>query len=133
MLTLFSGARESLGWMLPLLLLCDIIALFLYWRQWDWTNLRSMLPGGILGVGIGWLALSRIDDKTLTHLIGGLAVVFSILQFARARLQRDLTLTPGFWHGLPLGRTGGQRASSTDRLTPWSNSLTQESGTTGAG
>ena len=35
-------------------------------------------------------------------------------------------------HGLPLGRTGGQSASATDRLTPWSKSLTHESGTTGA-
>ena len=35
-------------------------------------------------------------------------------------------------HGFPLARTGGHRASDTDRLTPRSKSSTHESGTTGA-
>ena len=37
----------------------------------------------------------------------------------------------GYSHGFPLARTGGHRASDTDRLTPRSKSSTHGSGTTG--
>src|SRR4029079_9910248 len=37
----------------------------------------------------------------------------------------------GYSHGFPLARTGGHRASDTDRFTPRSKSSTHASGTTG--
>jgi uncharacterized membrane protein YfcA len=107
MLTVFFGAKQSIGWMLPLLLLCDSVALFPYWRQWDGRNIRNLLPGGILGIAIGALALHRIDEHALTHLVGGLAIVFSVLQFARTWLQSDKPIAPRFWHGFLLGLATG--------------------------
>jgi hypothetical protein len=106
-LTLFFGARPAVGRMLPLLVLCDAIALVPYWRQWDTRNLRNLLPGGILGIGLGAFALSAIDDDALAKLVGGLAVFFSLLQLARAYFRRDQALEPRFWHGFLLGLATG--------------------------
>lgn len=107
LLTLFFGARESVGWMLPLLLLCDTIALFPYWKQWDLRNIRNLLPGGLLGIVLGAFALKAIDDQMLARLIGGLAIFFSVLQFARAWLRFDRPVEPRFWHGFLLGLATG--------------------------
>ncbi len=107
MLTLFFGAKPAVGRMLPMLLLCDTIALFPYWRQWDVVNLRNLLPGGILGIVLGAFALSAINDEMLTRLIGGLAVFFSLLHFTRAWLKRDEPIEPRFWHGFLVGLATG--------------------------
>jgi uncharacterized membrane protein YfcA len=107
LLTLFFGSRKAIGNMLPLLLLCDAIALYPYWRQWDWRNISHLLPGGVVGIVLGAFALRAIDDEALARLIGGLAVLFSILQFARAWYKRDKPLAPHFWPGFLLGLATG--------------------------
>lgn len=108
LLTIFFGARQSIGWMLPLLLFCDTIALIPYWRQWDLANIRNLLPGGILGIVLGAFALNAIkDDEALAKLVGGLAIFFVILQIARISLRRDQPLQPRFWHGFLLGLATG--------------------------
>jgi uncharacterized membrane protein YfcA len=107
LLTLFLGARTAIGNMLPLLVLCDVVALYPYWRQWDLVNIRHLLPGGIVGILLGAFALKYINEDLLARLIGGLAVVFSVLQFARAYLKRDEPLEPRFWPGFFLGLATG--------------------------
>ena len=107
LLTLFFGPRKAIGNMLPLLLLCDAIALYPYWRRWDSRNITHLLPGGVAGIALGAFALQAIDDEALAKLIGGLAVLFSILQFARAWYKRDKPLAPHFWPGFLLGLATG--------------------------
>ncbi|MBI3824104.1 MAG: sulfite exporter TauE/SafE family protein [Planctomycetes bacterium] len=106
-LTIFFGAKPAVGKMLPLLVVCDAIALYPYWRQWDWPNVRNLLAGGVLGIVLGWLALHVIDDNLLTRLIGLLAIVFSLLQFARVYYNRDDAIEPGFWPGFGVGLATG--------------------------
>jgi uncharacterized membrane protein YfcA len=107
LLTLFFGPREAIGNMLPLLVLCDVLALYPYWRQWDWVNFTHLLPGGVLGIVAGTFALAVIDEVMLARLIGGLAVTFTLLQFARAYFKRDEPLEPRFWPGFLLGLATG--------------------------
>ncbi|MBI1831803.1 MAG: sulfite exporter TauE/SafE family protein [Planctomycetes bacterium] len=107
MLTLLFGPRTAIGNMLPLLLLCDVIALRPYWQQWDLPNIRHLLPGGVLGSALGAFALQVINDAALAKLIGALAIVFSLLQFARAWYELDEPLEPRFWPGFLLGLATG--------------------------
>jgi len=107
LLTLLFGPRTAIGNMLPLLLLCDTIALYPYWQQWDLTNIRHLVPGGVLGIALGAFALQLISETALTKLIGVLAVVFSLLQFARAWYEYDEAIEPRFWPGFLLGLATG--------------------------
>jgi uncharacterized protein len=107
LLALFFDAKIAVGRMLPLLVLCDIVALVPYWRQWDWGNVRNLLPGGILGIVLGAFALAAIDDQLLARLIGGLAVFFGVLHFTRAWLKHDKPIEPRFWHGFLCGLATG--------------------------
>jgi uncharacterized membrane protein YfcA len=47
------GAREMLGVMLPLLLLCDALGNLHYLGHYDWGRLRWLLPGALAGVAVG--------------------------------------------------------------------------------
>jgi uncharacterized membrane protein YfcA len=107
LLTIFFDAKPAVGMMLPLLLCCDIIALYPYWRQWDWRNVRSLLPGGIIGIIVGAFALDAIDNKSLAHVIGGLAILFTVLQFGRSWLKREQPLEPRFSHAFAVGLATG--------------------------
>src|ERR1043166_679550 len=107
LLTLFFGARPAIGKMLPLLVLCDAVALYPYWRQWDLANVRHLLPGGILGILFGAVALQHLDDELLTRLIGALAILFSVLHFGRVRYQTDEPIPPRWWVGFLVGLATG--------------------------
>jgi uncharacterized membrane protein YfcA len=104
LLILFFPAKDSIGMMLPMLFACDVISLFPYWRKWDTRNVLMLLPGAIVGVVLGSLALNHMDDYWLTKTIGGLAVGFALLQVYRDWIVKTATaLTPRWWLAIPVG------------------------------
>jgi len=63
-------ARLSTGFLLPLLIAGDILAI-LYWRRHVvWRNLARPLPWTLCGVLIGYMGLSHITDRQLLPFIG---------------------------------------------------------------
>lgn len=61
---------------LPILLLMDLIALYSYRGQADWTVLVSMLPAAILGVVIGWLVAGFVSEEIIRLIVGLTALAF---------------------------------------------------------
>ncbi len=117
----FGGAAGSLGVplmalavspvfaaavMLPILLVIDIIGVVVFRGRADPTNLRIILPGAMLGIGIGWLAFGHVDSRWIQLLIGIEAVLFAFDRFRAARssaiaVASAPTLGPGiFWSTL---------------------------------
>jgi uncharacterized protein len=70
--------------LLPILIVMDIVGLWTWRRHGDPTTLRIMLPGAILGIGIGWLTAAFVTDG-LIRLIVGLVALGFFLQYAWAR------------------------------------------------
>lgn len=103
-LALMLDPRESLGLMLPLLLSCDIMALFFFWGQWERWNLIVLSVGAIVGIVVGSFALDVISSESLGRIIGGIAIVFSLIQVARQMLPaRREPWRPPLWLGLLTG------------------------------
>lgn len=110
------GGQDSvmlaLAVQLPLLSACDIAGLWPYWRQWDRKNLLSLVPGFLLGVIAGALALRWLSDNTafLTALIALLALIYGgvnlFLRFFKKRGQRQ-PYRPAGWHGPAVGAAAG--------------------------
>ncbi len=101
---LLDDPKESLGLMLPLLFACDLISLYFFWGQWDLRNLLVLTPGAALGVALGALALDAISSEMLSRTIGGIALVFALVQVGRdwfSPRQRDWQ--PPIWLGLLVG------------------------------
>lgn len=64
--------------MLPVLILMDVISLYNYRSNVNWSVIRHMLPGGVLGIGIGWATASIVSEDMVRVLVGAVAVVFAI-------------------------------------------------------
>lgn len=67
---------QALAILLPILLAQDVVSIWWYRRDWDGWNLKVMLPGAILGVGLAWAVGSVVPDNVVRLIIGVIGVTF---------------------------------------------------------
>eukprot|EP01035_Chromulina_nebulosa_P000570 gene570-799_t len=89
MLALYLPPLEAAALTLPLLITQDLISLYVYRRHWDASNLKVMLPGAIVGVG-----LIRLQQK-----ISGTSHFTSMSSLANAgdTVNADTVMKRGSW------------------------------------
>jgi uncharacterized membrane protein YfcA len=75
-------ARESTAAILLLLVVGDIVAVSLYRRSADWSQLKRLLPAVLPGIVLGWWFLQLVSDKVLLISIGTLIVLALAIQVA---------------------------------------------------
>lgn len=78
-------ARQATGLVLPLLILGDVVAVAVYRKHAHWSHVWRLLPWTGMGVVIGYLALSRINDRQAGVLIGGIILALTALHIWRRR------------------------------------------------
>lgn len=79
--------RDSVGILLPLLLVADVFAIATYRKHTDWRMIGRLLPPTLLGVAIGWWLLNRVDARAFGPLMGGLVLFQLLLDLLRRKLQ----------------------------------------------
>jgi uncharacterized membrane protein YfcA len=84
--------------MLPVLCLIDVFNVWGYRKDWHKGNVAALVPGAILGIGIGALTYRHVDENTVRLLVGGLTLIFAMTYF----VQR-LPLSQGGPGGRSLG------------------------------
>jgi uncharacterized membrane protein YfcA len=62
--------------MLPILIIMDVASLWAWRGQRDVRTLQLMLPGGVLGIAIGWLTASVVTDDMVKLIVGLVAIIF---------------------------------------------------------
>lgn len=67
-------AKEASGFVLPLLLVGDLVGLRMFHRHVERAHLWRLLPWTAAGLLVGWFTLGRIDDDQARLLIGALVV-----------------------------------------------------------
>lgn len=98
LLTLVMPARDAAGMMLPLLMVMDAIALFVYRREVNWKIFWILLPGALVGTGIAF-ALSAVVSEAMVRLAIGVIALLFVLD-AVLPLRKKLA-------GLPPSRPWG--------------------------
>ena len=76
-------AKQATGLVLPLLIIGDIFAVASYRQHTVWRHLGRLFPWTVFGVGLGALALGRLDDPAVRRLIGGIIVAMFALHVWR--------------------------------------------------
>jgi uncharacterized membrane protein YfcA len=68
--------------LLPILILMDISALWA-WRSTsrDWRTFRNLIPGAIVGIGIGWLTAAMVTEAAVKLIVGLIAFGFVLRWF----------------------------------------------------
>ncbi|HEY5820094.1 MAG TPA: sulfite exporter TauE/SafE family protein [Mesorhizobium sp.] len=62
--------------LLPILCLMDVVALWSWRGVYDRRTLADMLPGAIIGVGLGWLLAASVTADMIRLIVGIVALVF---------------------------------------------------------
>jgi len=108
MLAAIIPARESTGFLLPMLAMADIIAI-IYWRKHvEWRQLGRLLPWALTGILFGCMFLRNISNTTLMPLIGGLILVLVGVRFWwNSHPDRKDILPTGWWFAGIMGILAG--------------------------
>ncbi len=118
------------GIMLPMLIACDYVCLIAWWGQWDRRNALMLVPGMVVGIGMGWLTLwlflrmgqsnadRTIANAALSFTVGVMAVGFVALQIIRFFRGNLGAFRPTFIHGWFFGSVGGLVSTLTNAAGP---------------
>ncbi|MEZ5501301.1 MAG: sulfite exporter TauE/SafE family protein [Halioglobus sp.] len=64
--------------LLPILVVMDMLVVKTYWGVFDRKALSLLLPGAVVGVGIGYLLAGAMNEHYMRMLIGALSLVFGL-------------------------------------------------------
>jgi hypothetical protein len=62
--------------LLPILIAQDVVGVAAFRKSWDGTVLAAMLPGAIVGIGLGWLLAARISADAVMAVLGAISILF---------------------------------------------------------
>jgi len=107
MIAMVISPIQAAAIMLPILCLMDLFGLYAYRGVWDRRNLMLMLPGALVGIGLGTLTFRYLSDDGVRLIVGVVALGFVIWNWLGPKLMRraaDHRTEPGpaglFWAGI---------------------------------
>ncbi len=74
---------QAAGILLPILCVMDLFVVHAYRGVYDMTSLRILLPGALIGIGIGYLTIDMLDDDAIRVMVGAIAVAFCLQSWLR--------------------------------------------------
>lgn len=98
----------AIGFVLPLLVIADAASLYHYWKKWQISNLRYLIPGVVVGVLIGVQLIDRFSAHQLNVSIGIIAMAFVLFQLAKEKIfAAEGRFAPNHLIGIPCGILAG--------------------------
>ena len=84
-LVFHDNTKQSVGAILPLLILGDLFAILYYRRHADWRRLLELCPYVVAGMVPAYVVLRYVDDVTLRVSIGVLILLLLLMHMVRQR------------------------------------------------
>jgi uncharacterized membrane protein YfcA len=103
--------RESTAAVLLVLITGDLLAVWHYRRDGDWSLLRHLIPAVVPGLVLGALFLRVVDDTVLRRSIGVIIIVLVLVQLALR--WRPQAMSSEAAHGRPAAAGAGLAAGFT--------------------
>ena len=82
------GAKNSVGIILPMLIVCDLLVYPLFRKYASWKMVWPLVPVTLGAVVGAWLLLDALDDQTARRVIGIIILFMLVLQLIR-EFQRE--------------------------------------------
>jgi uncharacterized membrane protein YfcA len=64
--------------LLPILIAQDVVGVAAFRKSWDGPVLAAMLPGAVLGVGLGWLFAASVSSAAVLAAVGAISILFGL-------------------------------------------------------
>lgn len=107
-LSLAISPIAAAGLLLPVYVLSDMFGLYAYRKEFDRRVLSIVVPGMILGVGLGWATAHIVPEWAVTTLVGLIGTVFALNALLRKPVDgppRRAEVAPGVFWGTIAGFT----------------------------
>lgn len=101
---------DSAAILLPLLIVCDVFAVAHYRRTFDRRSVVLMLPGAVVGIGVGafFFGYFSSNERMLQIGLGALCLFFVLFQILRALIMGALSKRhPHAAEGVMMGAVSG--------------------------
>jgi uncharacterized membrane protein YfcA len=105
-LALVLPVASAVGVLLPMLMVGDVFAVYMYWKEWDFDLVRRMLPAGIVGALAGTFLLSSVSPDGLRIILGIFVLISVAYKFLSDRIQA-IRYEPRPWHAPAAGLLSG--------------------------
>lgn len=108
MLSLVMSPVQAAAIVLPILIVQDVVGVWAFRKSWDGFVLAWMIPGAIIGIGLGYWFAASVSVMVITAAVGVVSLVYGAWQLFRTWLghlpvERRL---PG-WVGATAGVASG--------------------------
>lgn len=75
-LALACNPVQAAGILLPILIASDIVSVWSFRHSWNKRIVAIMLPGALLGVGVGWLMAASLPATAIMAALGCISIAF---------------------------------------------------------
>ncbi|MBE2271079.1 MAG: sulfite exporter TauE/SafE family protein [Anaerolinea sp.] len=97
---------DAIGLALPMLMVADVFALWVYRNTWDMRYIKLVLPFAVIGIVIGTVLLANLPNQTLKHILALFTLAFAVYKLAGDRFI-SAEYQPRDWHGYVAGIVSG--------------------------
>lgn len=105
-LALVLPVAQAVGVLLPMLIIGDAFAVYMYWNEWDLNLVKRMFPAGVLGAVAGTFLLSWLPSDGLRIVLGIFVLLLVAYRFVSDRIQA-VRYEPKGWHAPAAGFLAG--------------------------
>tara|TARA_B110000438_G_scaffold223057_1_gene216566 strand:- start:616 stop:1350 length:735 start_codon:yes stop_codon:yes gene_type:complete len=93
---------QAAGILLPLLIIMDFSAIYLYWKKWVNHILKIIIPASIVGILFGTFTFKYTNEDQIRIMVGIISIIFVIVSFIQKSnfLLRPTKLKGYFWSSI---------------------------------
>ena len=90
---------QAAGILLPLLIIMDFSAIYLYWKKWINSILKIIIPASIVGILFGTFTFQYTNENQIRVMVGVISIIFVLVSFIQKSdfLLRPTKLKGYFW------------------------------------
>ena len=87
LMAIFMDAALAAGLLLPLYIIADCYAIYLFRKAFSLHNLKILLPGAMVGILLGYLTVAHVDADMVKLLVAGIGLAY-LFNALRARFAK---------------------------------------------
>lgn len=91
---LFCLVKDVIGFMLPILMLADVLAVGAHWTKWNGRLLVWLIPASLAGVTVGTLFLANAPSEQIRTMLGVIVLLLALYKLFEERISRTLKYSP---------------------------------------
>ena len=93
---------QAAGILLPLLIIMDFSAIYLYWKKWVNNIVKIIIPASIIGILFVTFTFQYTNENQIRIVVGAISIIFVLVSFIQRNnlLLKPTNLKGYFWSSI---------------------------------